>query len=278
MSQVFGYLCSDHTLTHAVMAQVNDQLNAVAIDERAGLGLGWVQEGRTLVRKHPGQRASAVELGALLADIPTRVLVGHIRHAVLGKVSSSDLQPFRFRNWVYAQRGGIEGMESLLEQFSDEIPDHIRRNLQGQTSAEIIFHLLLARLQDHGAFTSVISAHQFACVLVETMLHVEKRAKEAGVKAVSPLLAVTATERQLTAARVGEAMHYRIFEGIDEPVEKSLFAGHRPKPVQHPRFRAVIIANKIEPDGDKRWIELPDRHVLWVEPGWQVKTARFEDI
>ncbi len=280
MSHVFGYLCSDDSLTHVVMTEFKGQLTPIPAEDRASLGIGWLQQGRTLVRKHPARPDSTADLIDLLADIPTRAMVAHIQHARSGNLQAADLQPFRYRNWVYAQHGGPAGDPTRTQQFIDaltsEMPDHLRRNLQGQTSPDVFFHTLLTKLTENDAFTAILPPAQHARVLAKTIHSLQQHALAAGLDPLDSLLNVVVTERQLVATRVGPPLYYRIFEGIQEPGEKPLFAGHRTRPLEHPQFRAVIVANHITANDD--WTEIPDQHVMWVEPGWQVKTAPIQEL
>ncbi len=280
MSHVFGYLCSDHSLTHAVMTEFKGQLMPILPEARSGLGIGWLQQNHTLVRKHPARPDSAADLINLLADIPARAMVAHVQHAQSTSLQAADLQPFRYRNWVYAQDGGPTGdparVQQLLDTLIADMPDHLRRNLQGHTSADVFFHTLLTQLTEKDAFTTILPSASHAKILAKTIHSLQQHAVAAGLEPLVPLLNVVVTERQLVAARVGAPLYYRIFEGIQEAGEKPLFAGHRTRPVDHPQFRAVIVANHIT--ADDHWTEIPDQHVLWVESGWKVKTASIQEL
>lgn len=280
MSHVFGYLCSDDSLTHAVMTEFKGQLTPILPEGRAGLGIGWLQQGRTLVRKHPARPDSTADLIDLLADIPARAMVAHIQHAKSGNLQAADLQPFRYRNWVYAQHGGPTGDPTRIQQFIDalisQMPDHLRRNLQGQTPADVFFHTLLTQLTENDAFTAILPPEKHAQTLAQTLHYLQQQALAAGLEPLVPLLNVVVTERQLIATRIGPPLYFRTFNGIQEAGEKPLFAGHRTRPVDHPQFRAVIVANHIT--ADEHWTEIPDQHVMWVEPGWHVKTAPIQKL
>ena len=49
-----------------------------AVEGTAGLGLGWVQEGRSLLQRHPRGQSDTIELGGLLTELRTRVALGCI--------------------------------------------------------------------------------------------------------------------------------------------------------------------------------------------------------
>lgn len=285
MSQAFGYLTSDDTLTALVMARIGDQFQAIAPADRSGLGLGWMQNGQSLLRKHPHQRAAAVDIAPLIGDLPSRTIVGHISAPSVDSLTAAEMQPFRYRNWLYTQSGLTSSdmrdeAETLARRLRAEIPDHIRRNIQGKSLAEVIFHLFFTRHEANFVpGPAHLTARHDAATLAATMLHVEEHLRDSKVKGapgVHPFVAIAATNKLLVAASIDEPLHYRFFDGIDQPAEKPLFAGHRPRPVHHGHFKGLVVANKIaDPTG---WQELPNRHILWVEPQWKIRTAPLEHV
>ncbi len=273
MSQVFGYICSDDSLTAAVMRQIGAPLRAVPPEDRVGLGIGWLQEGRSLLRKHPKRKAASVDVPSLLADVPSRSLVGHVRHRELGRVGTKQLQPFRYRNWVYAQKGMDGAFEDIQAALTEGIPDHVRRNIGGTSLPETVFHIFCTKMEQRLSNTGTGKHGQmYAQTLGETMGELEKLAKEGDEPELGSLLAVAATDRCMVACRVGEPLFYRVVEGIEEASEEPLFAGHKPRTITHDRFRAVLVASAVD---DDQWEELPDRHVMWVDDDWEVYTEEI---
>lgn len=268
MSQVFGYLCSDDSLTAEVMRQYGQPLSRLAPEERMGLGIGWLQDGRSLLRKHPERQAAAVEIPLLLADIPTRAMVGHIRHRDMGRAGALQLQPFRFRDWVWAQRGTKEAPEEVYQALMATVPDHVQRNIKGTSLAELLFHIFYTKVESELSRTAQNEwPTLFATKMAETMRRLERLSKENGDEERSSLLAVAVTDRYMVASRLGAPLHYRVVEGIEEPGEEPLFAGHRPRTIKHDRFRAVLVANHVDEPG---WEEIPERHVMWVDAEWNI--------
>lgn len=273
MSQVFGYLCSDDSLTAEVMRQEGEPLQAIGPEERAGMGIGWLQEGRSLLRKHPRRKAGEVDICGLVGDVPTRALVGHVRHKSQGKTSAARLQPFRFRNWVYAQAGSNDGFEDIYEALRASVPDHVRRNIQGGSKAELVFHIFYTKVESRLSTTPKNDWPQlYAKTLAETMSKLEELSMREVSDGLGSLLSVAVSDRYMAASRIGEPMHYRLIEGLEVAKEKPLFAGHRPKLISHDKFRALLVANRIE---DDKWKEIPDRHIMWVGSDWEIN---FEPI
>lgn len=275
MSQLIGYICSDDSLTPSVVHAVRGEL--ASIDDYASLGFGWVQENRSLLRKHPSQGANGVNALSLLSDLPARAIVGYTQSEQTDSSDTLDLQPFRYRNWVYAQEDNVETFDGYRDDVMEDIPDHIRRNVQGHNRAEVAFHRFLAAVNAEGQLDRQrVEGRSVARAMAASIQDLEDRALEHGHDEPG-LRAVSVTNRLLLAGRVGEPLFYRQFDGIEEPSEEPLFAGHRPKPLEHPHFDGVMIVSGDRPDGDD-WVEVPDRHVMWVDESWDVQVASLENL
>ncbi len=278
MSRLLGYMCSDDSLTPYAMGEVRREAWGDEAAPLATLGFGWVQESRTLLRKHPSDTQEPVDVLGLLADVPARTIVGHARDPDDGTVDALDLQPFRFRKWVFAQSGSAPEFEGYRDALLGAIPDHIRRNIKGKTDAEVILHFFYHRMKENGALSGGrASARLAAQALAATLAEVEQHAHRVGHEGPISIDIVAATERLLVCGRTGEAIHYRIFRGIEQPGEEPLFAGHRPKKIQHPHFRGVFLASHLQPGAD-HWSEVPAHNVAWIDGDWEPHTGDVQDL
>lgn len=278
MSRLLGYMCSDDSLTPYATDEVRQQAWLDEANLPATVGFGWVQESRTLLRKHPSQSSDPVDVLGLLADIPARSMLGHMRENLDGAVDTLDLQPFRFRKWVYAQSGQVPCMEEFRDELVAETPDHIRRNISGSTGAEVVFYRFYHWLKKCNALApSRLQGERAAKAMAATLDEMEKKAHQAGFEGPLSIDIVAATERLVVAARLGDPVHYRVFNGIEQPGEEPLFAGHRPKKIQHPHFKGVFVGSKLQPTTDE-WRELPERSVMWVDGSWEAKTATIDSL
>jgi glutamine amidotransferase len=276
MTRIVGYTCSDDTLTHAVLEEVSDELEVsdASADAEAGRGVGWVQEGRSLLRKRPPQSRGSGTFADLMTDIPSREFVAYEHQFEQGRVEPPDLQPFGFRTWVYAQ---TQQQPSLLEDGVDcveSIPDHIRRNIAGDTAAEIAFHVFLAGLSDAGGFgLSESSPRRCAQVLADS-IYATEALSEGAERAGS---VVTISERLLMGARTEGPLWVRTFHGIETIEDDPLFAGHRPGQSKYPQFRAAMIVSADEPPSDA-WESIPERSILWVDSSWERHVESIDEL
>jgi glutamine amidotransferase len=108
-----------------------------------------VQGGEVLLVRTPRPSKVPVDLYDAVAKIQSDCVIGQ---AVSDTrfAGTDNTPPFRFRRWMFAQTGQArvdEAWPALLER----IPDYLRRNVKGKTSAELTFHVMLAQLHDGGA-------------------------------------------------------------------------------------------------------------------------------
>lgn len=280
MSRLLGYMCNDDSLTPCAMQEIGHQILSDTTRELAALGFGWVQEARTLLRKHPSADSKPVDVLGLLSDIPARAIVGHMQQKINGRVDTLDLQPFRFRKWVFSQTGSVANFAEFRDELIADIPDHIRRNIQGKTQAEVVFHRFYHWMKKLGALAAPHeNGRQVAQALAKTLEEVEQRARQAGLEGPVEIDVVAATEKLMLCARTGDPLYYRLFEGVEEPADEPLFAGHRPKRHEHPHFRGVFLTSAGDAaPADEDWQELSQRHVAWVDRSWEATVVPLDEL
>lgn len=270
MTHLLGYICSDSSLTPYAVDKVRREAWAEPAKPWSATGFGWLQESRTLLRKHP-HHGTSVDMLGLMADMSARSLVGHMSQKTNGGVDSLDLQPFRFRKWVYAQTGRIPEFDAYRSDMLAETPDYLRRGVRGNTAAELLFLRFYHHMCEKNALArGGVHGEAIANALAKTLDEVQSYRSTGSDESLGVNI-VAATERFLMAARTGPAIHLRLFEGMNHPAEDPLFAGHRPKTVEHPQFRAAFLASGLQPT-QGAWHELPANSITWIDRDWQRQT------
>lgn len=264
MSRLLAYMGNDDNLTWLALRGLVDELRLDAVAESSGVGLGWLQDGRSLLRNNPRPGADSPSFSDLMADIHSRSILGYMRDGGLEPVEPLELQPFRFRKWIFGQTGERPADAEIRASLLDAVPTFIRGNIKGRAFSEVVFHRFLSELHARNVLEQGRNNPR-ACAdaMARTMREVESGA------AVADLCTLAATERAVVAGRLGAALHYREIRGLTAAAAEPLFAGHRPKAVEHPSFKAIVVCNGA-PVGDD-WKEIPDRHVLWVDRSWSTQ-------
>lgn len=266
MPQLFGYLSNDDRLTGAVIEEVRQD---IALDPRGceGFGVGWLQDGKSLLRQVPRVPEGASDVLAMVSDLPSRAVVAHLTPGE-GPALPERLQPYRYGVWLWAvndPRGQLDGLASAL---LAELPDFLTRQLRGRRGAEAMFFRLLSTLYDQDQFYHA-AQHAQGCAraLAGLCAELEQRMGEALEAEI-----VCVTER-CVLARAWRPLWARRWEGIERPRPVE-FEGHRPTPQPHPKLRALAVTSTPQrPGHEARWDAIPRGHVLWCGPDWAPQTA-----
>ena len=144
MTFLLGFMCNDPERVSCALHPVR---GALAVGDAAeGWGLGFFQGGEVLLQRHP-KPVVGLDLYAQMAQLRTDYIVGQVRGpGVVRKLENT--QPYRFRSWVFATIGDVDGYAAansgVEARLHAKIPDFLARNIRGQADAEHIFHIFLA--------------------------------------------------------------------------------------------------------------------------------------
>lgn len=266
MSKLIALMTNDNSLSALAIAEASAALSS-DVGAQTGLGLGWLQEGRTLLRKYPAQSASEIELTQALSSLITRAALGFVNHEGSDEPGLEHLSPFRYQSWLYAQRGAQPLDEAQQLQWRERLPDFLERNIQSESASEANLFALLNSLHAHDVYHS--PTHQSARRAAATAKMIQQL--EALRQAPLDDFALMAmTDRYVLAAQGHAGLYWRMWHGIEEPAPEPLYAGQHTRPRQHPHFKALlIVSSEIPLEG--AWQAVPARHVLWMgadfEPG-----------
>lgn len=266
MSKLIALMTNDNSLSSLAIAESKAALSS-DVGAQVGLGLGWLQEGRSLLRKYPAQSASEVELTAALSSLITRAALGFVSYEGLDEPGLEHLSPFRYQSWLYAQRGPQPLDEAQQLQWRSSLPDFLARNIQSESASEDNLFALLNSLHAHDVYHNPTHQGERRAHATANMI------KQLEVLRQAPLddFAIMAmTDRYLLAAQAAPCLYWRTWRGIEEPAPEPLYAGQHTRPRQHPHFKALLVISSQTPlDGP--WQAIPARHVLWMgadfEPG-----------
>jgi glutamine amidotransferase len=217
---MFGFIGNRSDLGARVL-----ELNAAALrvkanpDDPLGWGIGFYQSGEVLLRRRPIDDRAVIDLSEAAHGARTDVLIGHIRRPTVGGLRTENTHPFRYRSWLFAQTGTIEGFVRLRERLMESLPEFLRRNVRGETDSEIFFHLFLSFLHDAGHLNDgpVPSAH-VASALRSSMSLVDRLSAEEGFTENHGDILVTNGDQMLAIHRNG-GMAYRVLKGRSDVEE-----------------------------------------------------------
>lgn len=238
-------------------------------------GFGYYQAGNVLLGKRPTGAPAQLSLPDLVGRVDSEALVVHARRATIGKAKDENTHPFRFRRWLFAHDGFIEGFEQVKPKLLAGLPDFLRRHIAGDTDSEHAFMWFAKLLKDEGVADDLDLDPQVAGrALARTVRQIEAWCRDVGEQKPSRLCFVATNGRTLVATRRGGPLYYALLEGIlpcelDELGADAPESDPRVRP--HRRVKAVCFASRLlAPNG---FIEVPEGSVVSVSRTLQVSVA-----
>ena len=147
MTRLLGYIGNQYDRARCA-AQIESAALTPPDGGVDGWGVGTLVGGEALLRRKPLGSAGA-GVAALLAE--TRGGVALIRLRAPGPTARSleNTQPFRFRQWLYADLSPGDRPEARAA-LSGQVPGYLSGNVRGDTVSELRFHAAVAALFDEG--------------------------------------------------------------------------------------------------------------------------------
>lgn len=238
-------------------------------------GFGHYGGGSVLLGKRPTGSAQPLSLPELVGRVESEALLVHARYATVGKAKDENTHPFRFRRWLFAHDGTVEGFAEVKPKIVAALPDFLRRNIMGETDSEHAFMWFLKLLKDANRLDELdLDAQAAARALAATVKQLEAWCREAGVQRPSRLNFVATNGRVMVATRRGGPLYYALFEGIVPCALHGITVStpeSDPRVRPHRKVKAVIFATRLAQQNG--FIEIPEGSVVAVSRSLQVTVS-----
>jgi predicted glutamine amidotransferase len=273
MGALVAILQNDPNLLRCQLHRLGASVSLVEGDELPdAYGFGHYTGGSVLLGKRPTGAPAALSLPDLVGKVDSEALLVHARRATVGKAKDENTHPFRFRRWLFAHDGTIDGFDLVKPKLVAALPDFLRRNIVGDTDSEHAFMLFLKMLKDDGHLDDLdLDAQVAGRALAKTVKQLETWRREVGEQKPCRLTFVATNGRILAGTRRGGPLHYALLEGI---VPCTLDGITLETPESDPRLRphrlvkAVAFATRLrQPNG---FIEVPEGSAVAVSRTLQV--------
>ena len=213
MARLFGYVGNRPDLGPFVLKVERDALRVEGAGDPLGWGIGFYQGGEILLRRRPLDEHRDIEVADLGDDVRADVLIGHVRSATVGSLRTENTHPFRYRQWLFAHTGTLDGFTQLAARLSEALPEFLRRNLRGETDSELLFHVFLSFLHDAGQLQSAhVPPAATRDALRATLAHVARLRADVAAED-RPMNLLLTDGEQMVGVRCGATMAWRDVHG-----------------------------------------------------------------
>jgi glutamine amidotransferase len=219
-------------------------------DEQWGWGIGFIQAGEVLLKRRPLDDSREIDMARMLADVRSDVMLAHVRRATIGAFGTDNTHPFRYRHFLFAETGTVDGFSQVRTRLYETLPRFLQRSLRGETDSELLFHLFLSFLHDAGKLDHpMVPPSDVFPALKSSLALLDRISREAGLSP-SRLNILLATPDYIIAAHRGAPMGYRVLKGRED--FEPMFASEGPGRLRVPDLQPCrLSAVASDFDGDK---------------------------
>lgn len=222
-----------------------------------GWGIGFYQAGEALLRRRPLDDREVIEISAL-NDVSSGLLIAQIRTPGVGALRTENTPPFRYRDWLFAQRGTIAGFDQIQGPLLERLPEFLRCNLRGETDGEAMFYTFLSCLDEAiGLDRDRISAAQIREGLRGALARLDQLLPR-GAEVGAPFDWFVSDGEHLVSLHRTGTMMYRRFEAPEEL--EALLPEGPPGASLHP-FRCSVLASGLT-ELPEKWSRLEPDHLV----------------
>jgi predicted glutamine amidotransferase len=266
MSVAFSVFTSDPNLLRCELFRLKQ---VVSLTDRPlnAAGLGSYSQEEVLLQRYPGAAVQQPSLFSSWDKLESEALLYHATMLPLGVSLEENTQPFRYHRWMFCHIGQMDAFASIRTRLIAMLPEHLQRQLSGDTESEVAFALFLKFLRDTGRTDDVLLEPALAAqLLAKTVRLLEQLSVEAGAPKLATLNFIATNGRMLIATRRGpEPLHYLLLEGsarCDRCGIEIFTPDARPLVRAHRRRRSIAIASHLlDPTG---WMQIPDGATIAV--------------
>jgi predicted glutamine amidotransferase len=214
MARLVGFIANRPDLCNRFARFERDVLSTRATSGSPwGWGVGFYQSGDVLLKRRPLDERSELAVMNMIADVRSDLLIAQVRRASIGAIRTANTHPFRYRHWLFADKGTVEGFTRLRTRLIEPLPGFLRRAVRGETDSELVFHLFLSFLHDSGTLDRLVVPPDECCSALQASLALlDRMGQEEGIEA-SRLNILVATPDYLVAVHRGAPMAYRVLAG-----------------------------------------------------------------
>jgi glutamine amidotransferase len=275
MSRFVALMTSEPFLVRCELHRIKAEVSLDSPEQ--AVGVGAYEEHTTLIRRYgPG-----VPRADLWEAPESDAVVLMAQSIAVGQPFEENMQPFRFRQWLFAHAGHIERADNVRVALMEMVPDYLQRVVRGGTVSEVMFALFLKSLRDIGRIEDPgLETSAAAQLLAQTARTVDQVAGEVSGPGKSQLAFVATNGRMLIAAGRGHGhLYYRLLEGEGTCERCGLKAGGKdsePLVRDHRRRRSVVVAT--HPTKAQAWMPLADGGALMVDRKLTVNVLAPTDV
>jgi glutamine amidotransferase len=270
MCRLFGFRSVIQSQVHRSLVDADNALGQQSVRHQDGWGVAYYVDGTPHVTKSPTHALSDAMFHRLSGVVSSETVLAHVRRATQGSNTVLNCHPFQHGRWVFAHNGDIPGFtERWRAPLLAEVAPRLRRFILGETDSEVLFFVLMSRLQKHGPLSRPHDAEEVLEAVHETMGAVRDLVQ--GEEEPALLTCIVTDGSTLAAFHGGKELHWSSYKTrcADRDTCPNLSAECE-APTQTGFVNHLIVTS--EPlQGDNVWHEMKPGDAIAVD--WRMRLA-----
>jgi glutamine amidotransferase len=169
---------------HSLVRQSLRADQAKAVTNGDGFGVGWYGELRSPgVYREVMPAWSDENLLALCSNVRSHLFFAHVRAATGTGIARQNCHPFRYGPYLFMHNGQIGGYGQIRRAMEARLPDHLYAERRGATDSELLFLLIIARIEAGQTVSHAVSQILNETLAMMQVLNIHEPLRFAGALA-----------------------------------------------------------------------------------------------
>lgn len=264
MCRLFGFRSVIPSQMHRSLIAAENALGRQSERHPDGWGVAYYVDGAPHVTRSPTHALGDALFHRVSGVVSSETVLAHVRKATQGGHTVLNCHPFQYGRWVFAHNGDVPELAKHRGALMDEVSPRLRRFVLGETDSEIIFFMLLSRLEALGPLAQPRDAGEVMAALGATVRDVDRIAV-ATPEAPNKLTIIVTDGTTMAAHQGGKELYYSTYKGrcSDRETCASL-APHCEAPTTTGAVNHLVFSS--EPlHGENVWLPLAEGDLVGVD-------------
>ena len=173
MCRLFGFRSVIPSQMHRSLVAAENALGRQSEKHPDGWGVAYYVDGAPHVTRSPTHALGDTIFHRVSGVVSSQTVLAHVRRATQGGHTVLNCHPFQYGRWVFAHNGDVPDFGTHREALLAEVSPHLRRFVLGETDSEVVFFMLLSRLEALGPLAQPKEAADVMVAVAATIARVE---------------------------------------------------------------------------------------------------------
>ena len=272
MCRLFGFRSIIPSHVHRSLVAADNALGAQSEAHPDGWGVAYYVDGSPHVTRMPATALDDNLFRQLSGVVTSETVLAHVRRATQGRKTVLNCHPFQYGKWVFAHNGDIPGFDDKRKALVAEVAPRLRRFILGDTDSEVLFYVLLSRLQGFGPLANRHGVEDVIEALRATVTRVRELCDDSAGPSLLTFMLTDGTT--FVATQGGKELFLSTYKTRCADRDSCPHLARECEEASATGFINHLVLSSEVIDGDNVWEELRRGDVVGVD--WRMRMVRSQ--